>query len=100
MLVNCTSFYAQYPFNRAQIFGRDVVWTKYELLIVTKISCLVIVWLFLFRLCNNVIATRMPRVNIIAYTQDYDDDADDEKYVVHLYDVGDVDVLVNIAYRH
>ncbi len=62
---------------------------------------MVIVWLFLlFRLFNNVLATRMPRVNIIAYTQDYDDDADDEKYVVHLFDVGDVDVLVNIAYRH
>ncbi len=42
----------------------------------------------------------MPRVHIIAYIQDYDDDADDEKYVVHLYDVADVDVLVNIAYRH
>ena len=61
---------------------------------------MVIVWLFLFRHCNNVIATRMPRVNIIAYTQDYNDDDADEKYVVHLYDVGDVDVLVNIAYRH
>ena len=61
---------------------------------------MVIVWLFLFRLCNNVIATRMARVNIIAYTQDYNDDVADEKYVVHLYDVGDVDVLVNIAYRH
>ena len=61
---------------------------------------MVIVWLFLFRLCNNVIATRMARVNIIAYTQDYNDDVADEKYVVHLYDVGDVEVLVNIAYRH
>ena len=43
----------------------------------------------------------MARVNIIAYTQDYNDDVADEKYVVHLYDVGDVEVgLVNIAYRH
>ena len=42
----------------------------------------------------------MARVNIIAYTQDYNDDVADGKYVVHLYDVGDVEVLVNIAYRH
>jgi hypothetical protein len=44
VLVNCTSFDAQYPFDRAQIFGSDIVWTKYESLIVTKISghCLVI----------------------------------------------------------
>ncbi len=98
VVVNCTSFDAQYPFNRAQIFERDVVWTKYESLIVTKISshCLVI----FIQHYNNVIATRVPRVNIIAYTQDYDDDADDDTYVVHLYDVGDVDVFVNIAYRH
>jgi hypothetical protein len=34
----------QYPFNRAQFFGRDVVWPKCESLIVAKTSshCLVI----------------------------------------------------------
>jgi hypothetical protein len=44
VLVNCTSFDAQYAFDRAQIFRRDVVWAKYKALIVTKISshCLVI----------------------------------------------------------
>ncbi len=54
----------------------------------------------MFRHCNDVIAATKPRVNIIACTQDYDDDVDDDEYVVHLYDVGDVVVLVNIAYRH
>ena len=44
VLINCTSFGAQYAFDRAQIFRRDVVWAKYETLIVTEISshCLVI----------------------------------------------------------
>ena len=44
VLINCVSFDAQYPFNCAQIYGRDVVWPKYESLIVTEIisHCLVI----------------------------------------------------------
>ena len=44
VLINCTSFDALYPFNRATIFRRDVVWAKYKTLVVTKISshCLVI----------------------------------------------------------
>ncbi len=38
VLINCASFDAPYPFNHAQIFRRDVVWPKYESLIVTDIS--------------------------------------------------------------
>ena len=38
VLINCTSFDAQYPFNRAKIFRRDIVWAKYKTLIVTEIS--------------------------------------------------------------
>jgi len=37
--INYAKFDAQYPFNRAQIFGRDVVWPTYEFLIVIEISC-------------------------------------------------------------
>jgi hypothetical protein len=35
VLVNCTSFDAQYPFNLAKIFRRGIVWAKYKTLIVT-----------------------------------------------------------------
>ena len=43
VLINCASFDAQYPFNRTQILGRDVIWPKYESLTVTEITshCLV-----------------------------------------------------------
>jgi hypothetical protein len=37
VLVNCTSFDAQYPFTRAKIFRRGIVWVKYKMLIVTEI---------------------------------------------------------------
>ena len=38
VLVNCTSFDAQYPFNRAKIFRRGIVKAKYKTLILTEIS--------------------------------------------------------------
>jgi hypothetical protein len=38
VLINRTSFDAQYPFNRGKIFRRDVVWAKYKTLIVTEVS--------------------------------------------------------------
>ncbi len=65
VLINCTSFDAQYPFNRAQIFGRDVVWPKYESLIVTEIGChCLVIFVPTLQRCNCENKTKGKHINI------------------------------------
>ena len=54
----------------------------------------------MFRPYNDVMAKTRLRVNIWTYSHDYHDDADDDEYVVDFDGMGDVVVLIDVAYKH